>query len=743
MTEQQKPAAVDASLFTNLSGVTLIPRGFLIPKQPPENQWLLTRAMRDLTFQKPDNRFGSKWAKKEPPLRLYIESAEHLLVPKFWALDLLRGRGAPIINANEDGEPLGEAAKYRDDLPLFEDRRRPQQSAYRYAMEHLGRTGGAMLIMPVGTGKTNVALKVALDCGRKILWLTHRRNLLEQVAERIAEFAPGVRIGYLFADTYDVDNKDIVLATVQSVGQKNYSPSLFRQFGTVVVDEGHHGAAPLFVEAQHTVAAPRMLNITANDKRKDGLEEIIYHFFSRNRYVVQPTLPDGIKLHIRAVRIAQRSLTLEPDLCDSYFRKKRERELLALQREYRCDAARAEEIRLEQLRAKPDDISEKGYSVLCSSLGRIASYNALLVASIKKALVTPVADQFVDITLADMQDTAFAALHDRERATVLVHMTDTDERVPIDSVVDQSRLRRHMRQTERQVMVSCFHKAHVDSLARRLTRSGVPADMIGKYYGDCSPEERHAALRKRIVLLTYAMAEEGLDCPTANSLVVADPRGNSSLQTIGRILRDKMVREIMPLVVHFCHTWCSLDEGLFWARQRQFKVYPNSVHTINIGMPRGLRQATSTVSVDSQITLVASSLSPNGDDPVDDDDDADVENSSIGDAGDEQQASSAFDARLDEVGAISVVRGSRQVGAATAATENKTRKRKTADQKASLAERSASRKQARLDRRQTHLAHSVAAAVQGNVSAEENAAAAAAASDDDACLSDSLAPSQQ
>lgn len=372
---------------------------------------------------------------------------------------------------------------------------------------------------------------------------------------------------------------------------------------------------------------------------------------------------------------------MEPDLCDSYFRKKRDRQLAALRREHACELERAEELMREQLQAKPDDISDKGYSVLCSSIGRIASVNAILVASIKKALVTPNAAEFDDVTLEEMRDVDFDALHDPDRSTVLVHMADNDEHVPIDQIDDVSRLRRHMRQAERQVMVACFHKAHVDSLERRLVRSGVPPLMIGKYYGDCSPEERHNALHKRIVLLTYAMAEEGLDCPTANSMVIADPRGNSSLQTIGRILRDKMVTDIMPLVVHCCHAWCTLDEGLFWARQRQFKAYPHIVRTVNIGTPAGLVAATSTISFDSELNERAKSgnVTP-------------------------------ADLRLNEVGAVSSrnVRRQRAPDAAVGAKN----KRKSREEKA---ERSASRKQARIDRRQEHLAHSVAAAQGGTI----------------------------
>lgn len=587
MSEASSSVASNDARYAALQGITLVPRGFLIPKVPA-NAWLVARATQQLTYQKPENRYASKYAKKEPPLRLYLDSPEHVLVPKFWALQAFRGKGVPVCNANEDGEPI--AVHYRDDVPLVEERRRPQQSAFAYAMEHLGRTGGALMVLPVGCGKTNVGLSVFAACNVKTLWLTHRKNLMEQCAERAAEFVPDARIGWLYAEKMDIDDKDLVLGTVQSIGQKQYDPALFRQFGLVILDEAHHAAAPVFVDALFAVAAPRMLALTANPQRKDGLTEIIYHFFSRNAFVVQPTLPDGIALHVRAVRLFERSPVLEEDLCDARFRKKERQALLQCLRANGLPSeAHAATVLAQERAARPDDVSDAGYSVLCGALGRIAARNALLTALIKRALVTPNAEQFDgNIDIEFMRDTAFAALHDRERSTVLVQLADDNTRAPIDSIgVD--RVRRHMRQCERQVIVTSMHKALVDSLRRRLVRSGVPAHMIGTYYGDAPADERLGALQKRVVLVTYAMAEEGLDVPTANTLIMAAPRGDTVEQTIGRVLRDKMTADVQPVIVDLIDQWCSMAEGMYWKRHRQYKRYPSHFRVIQIGVPPALR----------------------------------------------------------------------------------------------------------------------------------------------------------
>lgn len=669
-------------LYTALDGITLVPRGFLIPRAPHANAWLLQRAVRELTFRKPQRRYGSKFAKREPPTKLFVQSDTHLLVPKFWLLPLIRGKGVSVRLANQDGEQI--SVHYRTDMPLFEDRRRPQRSALQFALEHLRSTGGALMEMPVGTGKTNVGLKVFADSGVKCLWLVHRHNLMEQAAERAREFVPGVRVGWLYADRFEIEERDIVFATVQSVGQKlSYEPSIFRQFGLVILDEAHHAAAPLFVNALFRVAAPRMLALTASPDRADGLDDITYSFFSHNKFTVEPTLPDGIVLHIRTFVLHRRSLLLEPDMCDAAFRRKRERQLQAL-----CahDRERAERLWSADVEQAPDNVSDGGYSVLCSALGRIAPVNALGVALVKKALVTPDAEQFGDITLDDMRDTNFSALRDCERSNVAVQLTDTNEILPIDRILcddgthDAARVRRCAQQCERQVFVAFFHKALVDHFYRRLQRSGVPAHMIGRYYGECSAEERITSLQKRVVLLTYAMAEEGLDVCTANTLVMMGPRGGSSLQTVGRVLRDKMTPSVLPLVAHLQHKWCALDSGMFWKRRKQFCRYPHRERTYDIGCEE--KDHGKEVRDSNQPSILAF---------------CEKQCVASGDNQPSKLSANEQDLRVDEPGALSVLR----VRAAPKAKSDGKRKLSASEKK----ERQGERKQARHEAQQRDMAH--------------------------------------
>ena len=47
-------------------------------------------------------------------------------------------------------------------------------------------------------------------------------------------------------DNQDIDNKDIVIAMIQSVSMKSYPDSLFDSFGLSVYDEVHHLSSEVF-----------------------------------------------------------------------------------------------------------------------------------------------------------------------------------------------------------------------------------------------------------------------------------------------------------------------------------------------------------------------------------------------------------------------------------------------------------------------------------------------------------------
>ena len=101
---------------------------------------------------------------------------------------------------------------------------------------------------------------------------------MTQWYDRIEEFLPDAKIGKIQQDTIDIDNKDIVLAMVQSVSVKDYPKEVFQQFGLAVFDECHHLGAEVFFKSMRKVASKYMLGLSATPKRKDGLQWVFESF---------------------------------------------------------------------------------------------------------------------------------------------------------------------------------------------------------------------------------------------------------------------------------------------------------------------------------------------------------------------------------------------------------------------------------------------------------------------------------
>ena len=134
-----------------------------------------------------------------------------------------------------------------------------------------------MICLQTGGGKTVCALYIASQLKVKTLIIVHNTFLKDQWEDRIKSFLPNVTIGHLQGETIDVD-KDIVIAMIQSISMKEYPKEVFRGFGLTVIDECHHIASEVFVQAFQKITSKHMLGLSATPDRKDGLMYVIEWF---------------------------------------------------------------------------------------------------------------------------------------------------------------------------------------------------------------------------------------------------------------------------------------------------------------------------------------------------------------------------------------------------------------------------------------------------------------------------------
>ena len=163
-------------------------------------------------------------------------------------------------------------------------------------LEHVsGPFGGCGLLeMYCGSGKTDTTIYIIGQLQLKTIIIVHKTFLKNQWEERIRKYYPNARIGYIQGQTIDIDNKDIVIAMLQSLSMKEYPSSLFQSFGFTIIDEVHHISSQVFSCALFKLVTKYMLGLSATMERKDGTTPVFKMFLGDVVYKLQRTLNDDV-----------------------------------------------------------------------------------------------------------------------------------------------------------------------------------------------------------------------------------------------------------------------------------------------------------------------------------------------------------------------------------------------------------------------------------------------------------------
>ena len=230
------------------------------------------------------NDFGDKNEKK---FSLFMESPNSIYLPRFYGQETFGHATKCKLN---NGIPIN--IKFNGSL------RKEQEPIVKLYHDEAIKNGGGLISLKCGGGKTVLSLWIIALLKVKTIVVVHKDFLMTQWRDRITEFLPEARIGKIQQNTIDIENKDIVLAMVQSLSMKEYDPEVFSSFGLAVFDECHHLGAEVFHRSMAKVSSKYMLGLSATPDRKDGLRKVFEWYIGPMVYCTKEKNTDYIETRV-------------------------------------------------------------------------------------------------------------------------------------------------------------------------------------------------------------------------------------------------------------------------------------------------------------------------------------------------------------------------------------------------------------------------------------------------------------
>lgn len=179
-------------------------------------------------------------------------------------------RTVHLMMSNEDTiEPLfaePPIVKYGGEVPLYDYQARAVDEAFE------ARYG--IIQAPAGSGKTQMGIVLAMRYERRVLWLTHTKDLLQQSRDRAERYMDASLIGAITEGQVYI-GKGITFATVQTMSRLNLQ--LYRDVWDVIIcDECHRvcgtpAAVTMFSKVLESLAARHKYGLSATVHRADGM----------------------------------------------------------------------------------------------------------------------------------------------------------------------------------------------------------------------------------------------------------------------------------------------------------------------------------------------------------------------------------------------------------------------------------------------------------------------------------------
>lgn len=198
---------------------------------------------------------------------VYMETKNKLYIPKMFGIKKF---GMPELAIDTyHGSPWNEEIEFKGSL--LEHQIQPCELLIN-ACEN---DGGGILSLSVGMGKTVSALYVISKLSGKTLIVVNKITLLKQWEKEIEMFLPAAKVGILQGSkNINIENKDIVIAMLQSLARIDYPDTFFKHINTTIFDEVHNISSKTFSKIFFKLTSRYTIGLTATPQRSDGCENV-------------------------------------------------------------------------------------------------------------------------------------------------------------------------------------------------------------------------------------------------------------------------------------------------------------------------------------------------------------------------------------------------------------------------------------------------------------------------------------
>ena len=497
--------------------------------------------------------------------KCYSINEKYIYLPKYWALEKI---GEPKKNLLKRGEYFNQK------LETIYPPRPFQVEIIDKTYKQLKEIGGGIITVSCGQGKTYMSINISTLINQKTLIIVHTSVLLDQWMDRIKYFIPNAKIGIIQGKKFDIENKDYVIAMLQTIIRLK-SEEDFKSFGLTIYDEAHHMAAPSFSKAFPIVSSKYNLGLSATPKRSDNLQNIFYWNigptsfesftndkfaivkninFTDDNYVEKYNWMGSIDLHKLHLQIIDNDFRNEIIIKQLVNLSKKGRQILVLSklinhlRTLKTNFCKKKYYKNYPRKiifeiCKKKKINKKCFSLICSFI-KIPVTCGYYIGGMKQSV-----DQSV-----------YSKTH-KELDQLIFNNIDKIKPENLKYIYNKNNKLRKKINLNREDKINIVEEANIEIEI------------------DDSIESLEKSSKCDILFASYQLVSEGTDIATLNTLIMTTPKKQIQ-QVVGRILRAKT--KFTPLILDIVDSSFSVYKNQSFYRNRYYRKCNYSIENIDI-----------------------------------------------------------------------------------------------------------------------------------------------------------------